>query len=576
MRGALPLLLCLGLTVAVPLLLRQPELAQSAAGDELVIISPHNETIRFEFSRAFSDYYWRKTGRTVHLDWRLPGGTTEIIRYLDSEYEAAFRNYWSRTLRRPWTREVLDGFANPRVRADLPADRASPAENARKAFLSSEVGCGIDLLFGGGSFDFINLANRGLLVDSGILARFPELFKPNLENPGTALKEPELSPQHPPGVSESGFDHNGDMEIPRLLGGEPYWDSKGRWVGTCLAGFGICYNPEVLARLGVLSPPKQWSDLADSRLFAAIALADPTKSGSVAKAFELMIQQQMNQRLSELSTAGGDRPREQLEKQAAAEGWERGLQLLIRLAANARYFSDSAPKVPLDVAYGEAAAGMCIDFYGRFESEAVASPDGRSRLQYTNVVGGTSVGADPIALLRGAPHAEVAKAFIDFVMQPGGQKLWDFRPGTPGGPVRYSLRRLPIRKEFYREPLRSWMADPDADPYRDAQAFQYHDAWTGPLFSAIRFLVRVMCIDSREELVAARRAIGTAPLNSPAFEKLLEVSRVRYDVALQQIRDTLRSADRVPEVRLADELTTHFRDQYREAERLAREGKNVP
>jgi hypothetical protein len=194
-------------------------------------------------------------------------------------------------------------------------------------------------------------------------------------------------------------------------------------------------------------------------------------------------------------------------------------------------------------------------------------------LQYTNVVGGTSVGADSIGLLRGAPHPEVAKAFIDFVMQPEGQKLWNFRPGTPGGPIRYSLRRLPIRREFYREPLRSMLVDRDADPYRDAEAFQYHEAWTAPLFATIRFLVRVMCIDSREELVAARRAIGRAPVNSPALTKLLDVSRVRYEVALHQIRDTLRSADRVQEVRLADELTTHFREQYREAERLAQEAK---
>ena len=82
-----------------------------------------------------------------------------------------------------------------------------------------------------------------------------------------------------------------------------------------------------------------------------------------------------------------------------------------------------------------------------------------------------------------------------------------------------------------------------------------------------------MCIDSREELVAARRAIGRAPVNSPALTTLLDVSRVRYEVALYQIRDTLRSADRVKEVRLADELTTYFREQYREAERLAQEAK---
>ena len=567
MRAALPLLLFLGLIVAVPISLRQPELAQSAAEDELVIISPHNETIRFEFSRAFADYYRRKTGRTVHLDWRLPGGTIEIVRYLDSEFEAAFRSYWLKDLGRPWTREVLEGFANPRVRADLAADHASAAESARGAFLNSNVGCGIDLLFGGGSYDFINLANRGLLVDSGVVGRFPELFNPNSGNQAAAFQGAESAAHQAPALS------NSDIEIPRSLGGEPYWDDKGRWVGTCLAGFGICYNLDALARLGVLSPPRQWVDLADPRLFDAIALADPTQSGSVAKVFELMIQQQMNQRLSELSTSAGDRPPDQLEKQAVAEGWERGLQLFIRLAANSRYFSNSATKVPLDVADGEAAAGMCIDFYGRSQSEAVAGPDGRSRLQYTNVVGGTSVGADSIALLRGAPHPEVAKAFIDFVMQPEGQKLWNFRPGTPGGPIRYSLRRLPIRREFYREPLRSMLVDRDADPYRDAEAFQYHEAWTAPLFATIRFLVRVMCSDSREELVAARPAIGRAPVNSPALTTLLDVSRVRYEVALYQIRDTLRSADRVKEVRLADELTTYFREQYRQAERLAQEAK---
>ncbi len=542
MRSVLPILFSLCLVVAVPILFRQSEFENNSAEDELVIISPHNEAIRYEFTRAFADYYHQLTGRSVHLDWRLPGGTTEIVRYLNSEYEASFRNYWTRQLRLPWDREVLDAFANPKVHAD--ANSGSQGERARYAFLNSNSGCGIDLLFGGGSFDFINLANRGLLVDSGVLSRFPELFG------GT-----------------------GDLLIPRILGGEQYWDARGRWVGVCLAEFGICYNTDVLARLGVSPPPTQWVDLANERLFNAIALADPTKSGSVAKAFELMIQQQMNQRLAELAASESKQSVEQREKQAVAEGWERGLQLLIRLAANSRYFSDGAPKVPMDVAYGEAAAGMCIDFYGRFESEAVADKNGRSRLKYTSVLGGTSIGADSIAMLRGAPHPEVAKAFIDFVLKLEGQKLWDFRVGTPGGPERYALRRLPIRREFYREPLRAYMSDSEADPYRDAQAFEYHEAWTGPLFSAIRFLVRVMCIDSREELVSARKAIGNEPIDSPAFQKLLDVSRVRYDIAMQQIRDTLRSADRVKEVRLAEELTTYFRNQYREAEQMARAGK---
>jgi iron(III) transport system substrate-binding protein len=541
MRALFPIVFSLAVVVAAPLFLREPDNASGLGADTLVIISPHNESIRFEFSRAFAEYYRNKTGRTVRIDWRLPGGTTEIVRYLDSEYEAAFRVHWTRSLGLPWTRLTLEAFSDSRVGGS--ANKSSLAERARDAFLNSTVGCGIDLLFGGGSFDFANLADRGLLVDSGTLSRNPELFSAG-----------------------------SDKQIPQSLGGEPYWDPRGRWIGVCLAGFGICYNTDVLARLGFSPPPEQWVDLADGRLFRSVGLADPTKSGSAAKAYELIIQQQMNQRLAEIERSTST-PQQESESQAIKEGWDRGLQLLIQLAANSRYFSDSAPKVPADVAYGEAAAGMCIDFYGRSESEAVADKEGQTRLHYTNVRGGTSVGADSIALLRGAPHPETAKTFIDFVLSLEGQKLWDFRPGTPGGPVRYSLRRLPIRREFYREPLRSSMVDGDADPYRDAQAFEYHEAWTGPLFSTLRFLVRVMCIDSREELVAARAAIGSAPVSSPSFQKLLDVSCVQYDIALHQIRETLRSADRLNEARLADRLVRRFRNQYREADRIARQSK---
>ncbi len=542
MRRVIPILVALAVLLLVPFLFRRPEIDSIAAQDELVIISPHNEVIRFEFTRAFSEYYRKLTGRTVYIDWRLPGGTTEIVRYLDSEFEASFRDEWTRQLKRPWNHDVLDGFTNSRVRGEI--NTGSDGERARFVFLNSNVGCGIDLLFGGGSFDFINLADRGLLVDSGVLSRFPELFG-----------------------------GRGDLSIPRALGGEPFWDARGRWVGVCLSDFGICFNTDTLNRLGISTPPTQWTELANKRLFNAIALADPTKSGSVAKAFELIIQQQMNLRLTELTASEPARPRDELEKQAVREGWANGLQLLIRLAANSRYFSDAAPKIPIDVAYGEAAAGMCIDFYGRFESQAVARNDGRSRLKYVGVVGGTSVGADSIALLRGAAHPQVAKAFIDFVLTPDGQKLWDYRVGTPGGPVRFALRRMPVRREFYRPPLQAFMADGDVDPYRSGQAFEYHEAWTAPLFSAIRILVQVMCIDSREELVAARNEIGDQPLDSPAFQKLIDVSRVRYDVAMNEIRETLRSADRLKEVRLAEELTTWFRNQYRQAERLAERSK---
>src|ERR1700675_2010766 len=116
MRGVIPILVTLCLVLAVPFLFRQPEIDSHSAEDDLVIISPHSEAIRFEFTRAFADYYRQSTGRSVHLDWRLPGGTTEIVRYLNSEFEAAFRNYWTRHLQLPWSREVLGAFTNSTVR----------------------------------------------------------------------------------------------------------------------------------------------------------------------------------------------------------------------------------------------------------------------------------------------------------------------------------------------------------------------------------------------------------------------------------------------------------------------------
>ena len=125
MRSLIPILFSLCLVVAAPFLFRQPEIKSDAAEDELVIISPHNEAIRYEFTRAFAEYYRTTTGRSVHIDWRLPGGTTEIVRYLNSEIEASFRNYWTRQLQHPWDREVLDAFANPSLRGD--ADKGSQA-----------------------------------------------------------------------------------------------------------------------------------------------------------------------------------------------------------------------------------------------------------------------------------------------------------------------------------------------------------------------------------------------------------------------------------------------------------------
>ena len=513
--------------IALPFALKPENNLLAAADDTLVIISPHNEAIRFEFTRAFTDFYKRETGRSIRIDWRIVGGTSEIARYLKSEFFTAFRREWEMA-GRAWTPEVEAAFDNPAVRPATDTEGMDdPARAARRAFLESKTGIGIDLFFGGGAYDFTMQARAGRLVPSRVLKTHPDWFT--------------------------------EKSIPQSVSGEQFYDPAGLWIGTCLSAFGICYNTDSLKRLGFQEIPAAWSDLADPRFYKQVALADPTKSGSAAKAFEMVIQQQMQQAVA----ASGD------EETGIREGWERGLALIQQISANARYFTDAAGKVPMDVSLGDAAIGMCIDFYGRFQSEAVRVVDGSSRLQYFTPVGGSSVGPDPVALLRGAPHPEAAEKFIEFVLSIDGQKLWNFKPGTPGGPIRYALRRPPIRKELYAPEFAPCRSDPDVDPYRDAADFVYHPAWTSPLFRSMSFIIRVMCLDTHHEQMQSWRAIIDAGMPAEALSRFADMSLVGYDLTKSRIATALRSPDRLEEVRLAKELSDAFRAQYREAAAIA-------
>jgi iron(III) transport system substrate-binding protein len=102
--------LALVATVALPFILRPHQETAEQADDTLVLISPHNEAIRHEFTLGFRDWYKARTGRTVFLDWRNVGGTSDIARYLEGEYVASFRSLWTGKLGRAWSADVQSGF----------------------------------------------------------------------------------------------------------------------------------------------------------------------------------------------------------------------------------------------------------------------------------------------------------------------------------------------------------------------------------------------------------------------------------------------------------------------------------
>src|SRR5215468_11614696 len=62
--------------------------ANVRADDKLVLVSPHWEGIQREFETAFKSHYLRETGRTVELEWMDAGGTSEVLRFIRSEFKA--------------------------------------------------------------------------------------------------------------------------------------------------------------------------------------------------------------------------------------------------------------------------------------------------------------------------------------------------------------------------------------------------------------------------------------------------------------------------------------------------------
>lgn len=486
LRGAVLLILA-GLLL-LPLVLRQRDdaVGRAPAGARpLIIFTPHNEQIREEFAEAFEAWHQRRFGQPVRVIWSVPGGTSEIRRMLQSQTRAA-------------------------LRAGRP------------------IGGNADLLFGGGSFEFAELA-KPIDVEVSAEKRSGRVLAP-IEFDAAFLGE-VYGPEN-------------------RIGDDLLFDPQLHWFGTALSGFGIVYNRDLLKRLGV-SPPTRWADLADPRLLGAVALVNPSQSGSITTAFEAIL---------------------------LRRGWDEGWRTLRRAGANARSFSASSAKVPLDVAAGAAAAGICIDFYGRFESQAIAEAGGGDRIGYVDPVGETRLDADPIALLMGAPDPELARRFVEFVLSEEGQALWQFpvrqadvtaggssspdlsegvnsnggrdpAPLASLGPRRHELRRMPIRRALYADEAFFDRFVDRVDPWTIASEVEAPDrnvrAFIVPLFLG-------MAIEEHDLLRRAWRAIVEHPAY-PRDRAGAEAGLVTAaDVADPTLRRMLEHFDAMPEVRRPD------------------------
>jgi hypothetical protein len=203
------------------------------------------------------------------------------------------------------------------------------------------------------------------------------------------------------------------------------------------------------------------------------------------------------------------------------------MRVLVRMAANARYFTDSASRPCVDVGDAESAAGVAIDFYARVYQDEI----GRGRIRFHAPRGATAITPDPVGILYGTlgEHERVANHFVEFLLSREGQRLWNLDGGQSPYLPR-SLRRMPVRRDVYQD--MTGLVDRD-NPFELVEGFNMRQRW-------MRQLGRLLPVwgaawmDAKSTLDEAYRAV--LAVSDPARRErlLFELSDIpiEYDEVL--------------------------------------------
>ncbi|HID06063.1 MAG TPA: extracellular solute-binding protein [Armatimonadetes bacterium] len=275
--------------------------------------------------------------------------------------------------------------------------------------------------------------------------------------------------------------------IPKTIAGVPLYDRDYYWFGTALSGFGITFNKVVLNDQK-LPRPKEWADLAAPVFYNWIELTDPRQSGSAHMMFEIILQ---------------------------AYGWERGFEVLTKMAGNARVFNRGSQEPIESVANGQTACAPTIDFYAWSKIGEV----GKEIMGFVYPVKMTVINPDAIAMLKGAPHREIAEAFINFVLSPAGQRLWLLPRGAEGGPQEFALGRMSILPSLFNELEAKRIVT--VNPFEWHATLKY-DADKGSMrWELLNSLIGALFVDVHEQLRKAWKAVIDAGMPSTLVSQLI-------------------------------------------------------
>ena len=124
--------------------------------------------------------------------------------------------------------------------------------------------------------------------------------------------------------------------IPKTIGTFPIHDPDGHFFGFAVSGYGLMWNTRYLA-LHKLSPPKEWTDLADPRYHGHLVISAPSRSGTTHLTIEVILQ---------------------------AYGWDKAWALLLQMGGNMGSITERSFGVPEAVISGQYGIGVVIDFFG--------------------------------------------------------------------------------------------------------------------------------------------------------------------------------------------------------------------
>jgi hypothetical protein len=243
-----------------------------------------------------------------------------------------------------------------------------------------------------------------------------------------------------------------------------------------------------------------------------------------------------------------------------ARGWDEGWRLVARMAGNARRIYHHAAEVPIEVGAGEIALGTTIDSYAWAQIEQM----GEQSIGFVAPEGESLMNPDAIAVLRGAPHAELARAFVEFTLSPAGQALWMLPRRAPGGPERYPLGRMPVRPDVYRAQRERTAVR--HDPFAEHEVLAYDPDLGSARWSVVNGLVGAALIDLHRELREAWAEVVAAGRPAEAEELLTRPPATEAEVRAlgKEFRDALRRNDALARIASATEA------RYRRARDLAR------